>query len=239
MAPNATNSKPGEQTTADDNTLAPRFYDWRDTFPFLSKLTEPTVFTEIVNEMRQATNWHAWPEPLYDGDKGDEWEVIPFLHTFPATDDSNSEWQESNCDQCPVTTGLLRSIPGIRTALYSRMGPRTHLVPHQGWADLSNHVLRCHLALEVPDNASGVWCDGQSRYHKRGELLVFDDSRMHSGFNLSTQRRCVLIFDIIRPSEVPRGASDVLQTSQLQMFIEYFRRGGASDTDDPSPAAPL
>ena len=72
--------------------------------------------------MRAATNWNAWPETnLYESEAGKDWKVVPFLHTFPAYDVSSSEWVETNCKQCPRTVELLKRIPGIRTALYSRM----------------------------------------------------------------------------------------------------------------------
>ena len=78
--------------------------------------------TTLVEEMRAATNWNAWPETnLYEAEDGKDWKVVPFLHTFPATDVANSEWVQANCKQCPKTVELLRKIPGIRTALYSRM----------------------------------------------------------------------------------------------------------------------
>ena len=51
------------------------------------------------------------------------------------------------CKACPQTYDLLRQIPNIRTALFSRLGPQTTLSNHRGWADLSNHVLRIHLPL--------------------------------------------------------------------------------------------
>ncbi len=76
----------------------------------------------LVEEMLAATNWNPWPETnLYKAEKGDNWNVVPFLHTFPATDEANSEWVQANCKQCPRTVELLKKIPGIRTALYSRM----------------------------------------------------------------------------------------------------------------------
>ncbi len=76
----------------------------------------------LVQEMQASTNWNAWPETnLYPAAEGKDWKVVPFLHTFPATDVENSEWVTTNCKQCPKTVALLRKIPGIRTALYSRM----------------------------------------------------------------------------------------------------------------------
>ena len=42
------------------------------------------------------------------------------------------------------------------------MGPGTVLAAHRGWADLSNHVLRLHLALEVPEEMQGLWVRGKT-----------------------------------------------------------------------------
>ena len=183
----------------------------------------------LVEEMRAATNWNAWPETnLYKADEGKDWKVVPFLHTFPATDEANSEWVETNCNQCPKTVEMLRKIPGIRTALYSRMyvfrgvlirsvssffvvgiaratwqrvamclslidgrltrteqtmrgglvlcrSPNTKLTPHTGWADLSNHVIRCHIPLVAEENTSGVWVLGKVQFHSlkpKPQILV-------------------------------------------------------------------
>lgn len=40
--------------------------------------------------------------------------------------------------------------PTLRTALFSKLGPGARISSHRGWADLANHVLRCHLGLVVP-----------------------------------------------------------------------------------------
>jgi hypothetical protein len=128
----------------------PGFYDWRTTFPFLrAVLRQRSV---VVEELAQLTGeaWTAWPETaLYDV-SATEWRVVPFAYTFPAWDATRTEWVPEACAAAPRTAALLRSIPGIRTALLSRLGPRTRLVPHSGWADLANHVLRCHMPLSVP-----------------------------------------------------------------------------------------
>ena len=125
-------------------------------------------FDVLKREMMAATNWHPWPETsLYKVQEGEEWRVFPFVHTFPAYDPSATQWVKPNCAQCPETVKILKSIPSIRTALYSRMGPGTRLSPHQGWAALSNHVLRTHLALAIPEEkTSGVWCEGKVQYHE-------------------------------------------------------------------------
>jgi aspartyl/asparaginyl beta-hydroxylase (cupin superfamily) len=117
-------------------------------------------------------------------------------------------------------------VPGIRTALLSRMGPKTSLTSHQGWATLSNHVLRVHLGVDIPDDGprvSGVAVEDDVRWHANGELLVFDDSKVHAAFNHhGSKPRVVLIFDIARPAEAPPGVATGGTTAELEDFMRHF-----------------
>lgn len=89
-------------------------------------------------------------------------QVFPFVHTFPACDESRRTWIESTCARCPATTQILERLPNIRTALFSRLGGGSRISGHKGWADLANHVLRCHLPLKVPtDGPCGLWVNGE------------------------------------------------------------------------------
>ncbi len=197
------------------------YFDWKIHFP---QITELVNNVDVVREeMRALKDWRPWPETnLYSARK--EWNVFPFLHTFPATDQSKVTWVPHFCNQCPKTTAMLKKIKGIRTALLSRMGPGTVLAAHRGWADLSNHVLRLHLALEVPEgNACGLWVRGEKQFHKEGEVLCFDDSKLHKAFNLSEKQRTVLIFDIMRPDILPLGTAKKGHTDQLDDFIAWFQ----------------
>ena len=104
------------------------------------------------------------------------------------------------------------------------MGGNTRLAAHRGWADLSNHVLRCHLALSVPGKLNcGLWVRREVQYHVEGEIIVFDDSKLHKAFNTSDQDRVVWIFDLIRPEWAPPGTAKKGHTDQLDSIIEYFR----------------
>jgi hypothetical protein len=58
-------------------------------------------------------------------------QVFPFCYTFPGNDPSKTEWVDTSMAQCPLTTAVLKSIPGLRTALFSRLGPHTVLGTHQ------------------------------------------------------------------------------------------------------------
>jgi aspartyl/asparaginyl beta-hydroxylase (cupin superfamily) len=218
----------GEDYEAEDEP--PHFYNWRELFPELEELVNNAdVILKEAEKMEQALRYTPWPEAnLYNrSDQKGDWKVVPLLYTFPAYDPSKSRWVSANCDQCPKTTGLLRTLPGIRTALFSRMGANTRLSSHRGWADLANHVLRCHLSLRVPDepNSCGVWVEGEVQHHAKGKLIVFDDSHEHKAFNASgKQDRIVLIFDMIRPAGVPPGVADKGHTEQLDDFIDNFEK---------------
>lgn len=183
-----------------------------DIYPELADLAKHTDV--IRREITQRLKWYEWPERhLYNADAS--WHVYP-LYGFDT-------WIEENCAQVPVTTRLLKSIPGLRTAVFSRLAPGTTLNPHYGWAGLANGVLRCHLGVVVPDGC-GIWVEGESRQQHPATWLVFDDSRLHSGFNGSNQPRIVLLLDIDRPAGVPGGTSTYEQTEERDQFVKYFKR---------------
>ena len=48
-----------------------------------------------------------------------------------------------------------------------------------------------------------------------GQILVFDDSKLHLAFNKSDEERLVLIIDMARPDELPT----VCQTSPARVSV--------------------
>ena len=101
------------------------------------------------------------------------------MYTFPANT-GETKYVDKCCAACPKTVELLKRMPNIKTALYSRLGPHTELALHRGWADLSNHVLRCHLPFIVPgDKQCGAWVEEEVQFHKVNDFIVFDDSKLH------------------------------------------------------------
>ena len=58
-------------------------------------------------------------------DNSREWTVFPLMHTFPAYDPDKTKWVESTCAHCPKTVALIKKLPHVRTALFSRLGPGT------------------------------------------------------------------------------------------------------------------
>eukprot|EP01031_Cornospumella_fuschlensis_P041572 gene41572-50733_t len=165
------------------------FFYWKDHFPELQVLLDN--FDVIAAEAKRIPTWTPWPEDHFslnkdEGMNGEDWTVFPLLHTFPAFDPDKSKWIASTCRVCPETTRILKTLPKLRTALFSKLGPGTKLSSHTGWADLANYVLRVHLCLDIPVMGQcGLLVDGEVQYHKQGKIVVFDDSRVHRAFNMS------------------------------------------------------
>ena len=108
---------------------------------------------------------------------------------------------DANARHCPRTMALLKTLPQPRVpgaspnAMFSLLAPETRIPPHVG---ISNTRLVCHLPLVVPE---GCWfrVGGETRYWKRGEAFVFDDTIEHEALNPSDQLRVVFIFDVWHP----------------------------------------
>jgi beta-hydroxylase len=102
-----------------------------------------------------------------------------------------------NCELCPQTARLVKQIPGMITAGFSRLAPGAHIVPHSG---RPSGVLRCHLGLDVPPRCA-LRVANQVRSWKEGKCLVFDDTSEHEAWNLSDRHRDVLLLDFKAPPD--------------------------------------
>ncbi|CAI5734891.1 unnamed protein product [Hyaloperonospora brassicae] len=210
-----------------DEDLA-SYYPYQELFPQLDMLSDNySVIVEEMQAVQQVATWPFWPEKHYtNGDS--EWRVFPFCYTFPACDASKTTWVPATCSMCPRTAAILKSLPGVRTALFSKLGPNTTLNAHRGWADLANHVLRVHFPLIVPTLSNGEPCcamvvGGETTYHNEREFIVFDDSKLHYAFNHHPdETRLVLIVDFYRPDHLPRGRARGGHSDELDEFIESF-----------------
>jgi aspartyl/asparaginyl beta-hydroxylase (cupin superfamily) len=64
----------------------------------------------------------------------------------------------------------------------------------------------------------------QIQYHRNNHILVFDDSKPHRAFNNSENaERVVLIIDMWRPQDIPRGTATGNHTPELDTFVSQFR----------------
>jgi len=192
------------------------FYDYEEVYPELNKIYKD--WDSIIDEYKRIDSWMNWPEKqLY---QNGDWKIVP-LYGFDM-------WIEDNCKRMPILTKFLKSLPNLKTAAISRLGPGTELDYHRGWAQLSNYVLRCHIGIDVPIlcyiNVKNEKEDIESRRHKNKKWIVFDDSKSHSASNLSPRFRSILLIDLERPKNVENGTSPVENTTELDSLIKYFRQ---------------
>jgi tetratricopeptide (TPR) repeat protein len=102
---------------------------------------------------------------------------------------------------CPATMAALDLAPMPRipgrapTALWSRLLPGAHIVPHHG---LLNTRLICHIPIRTAPGCT-LRVGGETRSWEAGVPLVFDDSIEHEARNQGNQARVVLLFEIWRP----------------------------------------
>ena len=125
---------------------------------------------------------------------------------------------EENIERCPATWAAVRRIPGLTTAFFSILEPGKQLPPHRG---PYKGVLRYHLGLLVPRAARkcAIEVAGETRHWAAGHSLIFDDSYVHSAWNLSDEVRVVLFVDFARPLVFPANLVN-------RLFLKLIARSG-------------
>ncbi|MFZ4432509.1 MAG: aspartyl/asparaginyl beta-hydroxylase domain-containing protein [Microthrixaceae bacterium] len=107
-------------------------------------------------------------------------------------------WMDWNCDRCPRTTALVRSIPGLTMAGFSVLEPGTHITEHRG---PNKGALRYQLGVVVP----GDYGDCRIRVGEdmlvwqEGEGVMFDFTVPHEAWNDSDGIRVLLMLEVITP----------------------------------------
>jgi len=188
--------------------LAEHEFHPRRSFPWLAKLEAAT--DRIVAEFQAvmaAERSELVPYIQYsDHQPLDQWKALNRSRDWTAIHLlQNGDRVEANAQHCPTTLELLESCdqPRVRgaspNAMFSLLAPNTAIPAHVG---VNNARLVCHLPLIVPD---GCWfrVGGETRYWRKGEAFVFDDTIEHEAMNPSDELRIVLIFDVWRPDLAP------------------------------------
>lgn len=210
--------------------LDKNFYELEESFPYLNNIYDKLeIYKNEINNLKNE-KWIDWVEKeLYKRETKDgDWKIIPF-YGFDI-------WIDENCNKCPELHKFLKSIPNLKIAILSKMGPNTVLSEHKGWANHSNYVLRCHFGLEIPDDcfvSVGDYEKGKPeiddniireiKQYKQDKWIVFDDSKFHYTWNKSNQERIVLILDIERPSNIKKGKAVKGDTRELLELIKNFK----------------
>jgi ornithine lipid ester-linked acyl 2-hydroxylase len=174
------------------NSLNSRFFD-TNSFPWTKTLE--SRYSQIRNELDFLLENRSIPDfsRLSEEQKRivpeNKWKTFIFC--------VYGKYIEKNCRLCPITSSAIKEIPGIKGAMFSILEPHTHLSRHRG---PYKGVLRCHLAIVVPQNEKlcAIEVNGETRYWKEGKTLVFDDSFEHEAWNDSDEVRVVLFIDFER-----------------------------------------
>ena len=108
-------------------------------------------------------------------------------------------------ETCPRTAALMREIPGMKTAMFSILSPRKHILDHRG---PYKGVLRYHLGLIVPKDAEAcrIRVGDDIRHWQEGKSMIFDDTFNHEVWNDTDETRVVLFVDVLRPLPAPDSA---------------------------------
>jgi beta-hydroxylase len=83
----------------------------------------------------------------------------------------------------------------IWTAGFLVLNPGTIIKPHCG---VSSDVLRCHLGIKVPEGDCCLRVDGEILKWHNGKVIIFDDTRQHEAWNMTSESRVILLLDLIR-----------------------------------------
>jgi aspartyl/asparaginyl beta-hydroxylase (cupin superfamily) len=191
-------------------------------YPELKNIDSSVIQKELINYIQKTNdNWIEWPEyQLWKHKKLSSWKIIPLM--------AFGKWSDKNTKNFPNTVSQLKNINGLVSAGFSKLGPKTTLKLHKGWGDLSNNILRCHLGLVVPKSRCKVFVLGLNNdmmYQKEGKWVIFDDSLYHSASNEDdSQDRIILLLDIKRPDNVYKGESDVINSDELNNFVDEFNK---------------
>jgi aspartyl/asparaginyl beta-hydroxylase (cupin superfamily) len=105
-------------------------------------------------------------------------------------------------EMCPRTAALMERIPGMKTAMFSILSPRKHILDHRG---PYKGVLRYHLGLIVPKDrkACRIRVGEDFRHWEAGKSMIFDDTFNHEVWNDTDETRVVLFVDVLRPLPSP------------------------------------
>ncbi len=133
---------------------------------------------------------------------------------------------EANCNACPRTAELLKTVPGLNSALFSVLVPGTHIPAHTG---VTKAILTCHLGLQVPEKAANcrMRVGDEHVTWQEGRAFVFDDMYNHEVHNDTDDTRIVLLVQFRRPMR-PLGrlvGGLFIWAVRRSRFVQDARRG--------------
>jgi len=178
----------------------PKAFYTIDEFPKFKVLEEnyEVILNEYLNvaEIRKKENYkdnifEPWVEKnLYEESNDNGWDVAPIM--------IGGSVIEERCKKFPKLYQLTSGISGVVSISYSLLKPGTHIVPHKGYDEYSEKVLRYHMGIIIPEGDIGIRVDKELKSWSNGKSFIFDDYLIHEAWNFSKQDRLVLIIDFLK-----------------------------------------
>lgn len=200
--------------------LDPSEFSWARTLEADWKLIRAEL-GRLLEAPERIPNFQDISRDQYNITRDDKWKSY-FLYGYGYK-------MENNCKACPETTRILESMPDMFTAFFSVLAPGKRIPLHRG---PYRGLLRCHLALVVPEPRQDCWIEvgGETAAWEEGRCIVFDDTYRHRVENNTGGRRVVLFIDIIRPLKFPGSLLNriVLFLVRLSPYIQDARRNQAA-----------
>lgn len=130
-------------------------------------------------------------------------------HNFPLV--LNGEATKQGYRFAPQTLDLMqRHLPGVRSAGFSRIGPKGWIPPHQDDIGRHNRSAVLHLGLVVPPVPHPACClilrDREMVLEQDGHAFAFEAQVQHAAFNRSDRDRTILYVDV-HPVTYPAAPS--------------------------------
>ena len=197
----------------------PPVYD-AATFPWVAEIERewPAMRAEldgVLERQAELPSFQTIATDVRTITKDDHWKTF-FLVGFGVR-------SERNIARCPETWRIVRTIPGLKTAMFSIFEPGKHLPAHRG---PYNGVLRFHLGLIVPDHPDkiGIRVANRICHWQEGRALIFDDAYEHEAWNHSDAVRVVLFVDFAKPLRFPANLLNWL-ILHAAVFTPFIREG--------------
>ena len=170
------------------------------------------LITSDLSMNKENKIFQPWIEyDLYNESNPNGWDIAPFV--------IGGKFIEGNCKKAPFVSELLKQIPGIVSGSFSLLKPNTHIVPHQGYDEYSEKILRYHLGLIVPSGDLGIRVCNEVRVWKEGESFIFDDYKIHEAWNFTNEDRYVLICDFVDIKDNMGNVSDENFNKSVSTYI--------------------
>jgi aspartyl/asparaginyl beta-hydroxylase (cupin superfamily) len=167
-----------------------------DDFPQFKILEEN--YEILLEELKSVINeksremFEPWVEKnLYQESNENGWDIAPLM--------IGGNRIEERIVKFPKLFSLINKLNGIMSVSYSLLKPGTHIVPHKGYDDYSQKVLRYHMGMIVPNGDVAIRVEKDTTKWYEGKSFIFDDYMVHEAWNFTNENRVVLIIDFLKP----------------------------------------